>query len=78
MVYKKLLLLLCFCSHQVLAADCGSVSGTTTISTNCTSLNIIGDDSKLYDYRPEYIHRRLSASVTIILPELLDFVTERT
>jgi hypothetical protein len=47
MVHKKILLLLCFCSHQVLAADCGSVSGTTTISTNCTSLNIIGDDSNV-------------------------------
>ena len=30
-----------------MGANCGSVSGTTTISTNCTSLNIIGDDSNV-------------------------------
>ena len=36
-----------FLSHESLAVDCGDASGTTTISTNCTSLNIIGDGSNV-------------------------------
>ena len=40
------LLFLCFCSHQILAADCDDVSGTTvTISKSCTDLDIQGDNA---------------------------------
>ena len=44
-MYKKILLLLCFCSHQVLAADCSDASGTNvTISTSCTGGLIFSGD----------------------------------
>ena len=44
-MYKKNLLLLCFCSHQVLAADCSDASGTNvTISTSCTGGLIFSGD----------------------------------
>jgi len=48
-VYKKIsLLLLCFCSHQGLAADCEEVDGNTkTFSTSCTDLDITGDSSNV-------------------------------
>jgi uncharacterized protein YijF (DUF1287 family) len=47
-MYKKILLLLCFCSHQVLAADCEDVDGNTkTFSTSCTDLDITGDSSNV-------------------------------
>ena len=48
-MYKKIsLLLLCFCSHQGLAADCEDVSGTTvTFSTDCSDLDIAGDGSNV-------------------------------
>ena len=47
-MYKKNLLLLCFCSHQVLAADCKDVNGNTkTFSTDCSDLDIAGDGSNV-------------------------------
>lgn len=46
--YKKILLILCFCSYRVLAADCEDVNGNTKIfSTSCTDLDITGDSSNV-------------------------------